>query len=396
MGQFKMPSLGADMEAGTLVEWLKQPGDTVKRGDIVAVVETEKGAIEVEIFEDGTIGRFLVEPGTKVPVGTPLADILGVAEIVAPAPLPTEAPAPAPPITPLPEVPPLPEAALPPSPAPPPALLVPAGASPAARRLAAERGIDLATIAGTGPGGAIVLEDVERATARAPAAAAPDMGRMRHAIAAAMARSKREIPHYYLTHRLDASAAQQAVTTFNASQSPERRVLIGALLMKAVALALRDFPEFNGFHGPDGRKASEAIHVGMAIALRGGGLAAPAIHDTDKLSVPELMDKMRDLVGRVRKGGFRSSEISDPTVTVTSLGERGVEALLPVIYPPQVAIVGFGALLERPWVMDGRVEPRAVLTMSLAADHRTSDGHRGALFLRRIEELLERPEALWT
>lgn len=383
MGLFKMPSLGADMEAGTLVEWLKKPGDEVKRGDIVAVVETEKGAIEVEIFEAGTLGRLLVEPGAKVPVGTPLAVVGEEAEAAAPAEPRAREPAAL-------HAAPAPTA---PSPGPSPR---PSGpiASPAARRLAEERAVELARLIGTGPDGAITRADVEAAAAAQATSvpdAGPDLSAMRRAIAAAMARSKREIPHYYLTHSFDASAARERVETFNSAQPPEGRILLGALLMNAVALALREYPEFNGFHGPEGRQPSGAIHVGMAISMRGGGLVAPAIHDTDKLSVPELMAKMRDLVARVRKGGFRSSEVSDPTVTVSSLGDRGVEALLPVIYPPQVAIVGFGTLQERPWVVDGAIRPRSVMTVSLAGDHRVSDGHRGALFLRRIEDLLQQP-----
>lgn len=381
-----MPSLGADMEAGTLVEWLKRPGDQVRRGDIVAVVETEKGAIEVEIFEDGTVEELLVAEGQKVPVGTPLARIAGVGAGAAPpqaAALPVPAAAPAPAATPV------------------KAAEVSTGekrvrASPAARRLAAERGIDVGFIQGSGPGGATVRADVERASrqAREKPRAGIDLSQMRRAIAAAMARSKREIPHYYLSHSFDATAAKAAIEKFNAGQPPEGRLLLGALLVKATALAVHDFPEFNGFFEPDGFRPSEAIHVGIAIAIRGGGLAAPAIHDTDRLSLPELMVRMRDLVGRVRRGGFRSSEIADPTVTVSSLGERGVEALLPVIYPPQVAIVGFGTLLERPWVVESSVAPRPVLTVTLAGDHRVSDGHRGALLLRRIEELLNDPERL--
>jgi pyruvate dehydrogenase E2 component (dihydrolipoamide acetyltransferase) len=217
---------------------------------------------------------------------------------------------------------------------------------------------------------------------------------MRRAIAAAMARSKREIPHYYLSHSFDVSAAQVWLEEYNAARAPQERLLFGALLLKAVALALKDYPEFNGFYDAEGFAPSEAIHVGTAIAIRGGGLAAPAIHATDTLPLAELMVKMRDLVGRVRRGGFRSSEISDPTVTVSSLGERGVEALLPIIYPPQVAIIGFGAVLPRAWAVEDKVEPRPVLTTTLAADHRASDGHRGALLLRRIEDLLCTPEAL--
>jgi len=389
MGTFTMPSLGTDMEAGTLVEWLKHPGDVVRRGDIVAVVETHKGAIEVEIFEDGTIADLLVPEGEKVPVGTPLARIAGAGDFAAEQPLPPAREQQAPPekAAPAPSAAPKGRAAPPPS---------PGRASPAARRLAAANGVDISAIAGSGPQGAVVRADVEKLLAQAPPKrrAGIDLGQMRLAIAAAMARSKREIPHYYLTHSFDAAACTRAVEDYNAERAPEDRILLGALLVKAVALAMRDFPEFNGFYEPDGFRASKSIHVGLAISIRGGGLAAPAIHDTDKLPVAALMAKMRDLIGRVRRGGFRSSEIADPTVTVSSLGERGVEALLPIIYPPQVAIVGFGAVQQRAWVAGGKVVPRPVLTATLAADHRVSDGHRGALLLRRIEELLQAPDEL--
>lgn len=392
-----MPSLGADMAAGTLLEWLKKPGEQVHRGDIVAVVETEKGAIEIEIFEDGRLESLLVEPGAKVPVGTVLAMVAGTRQAAAP---PTPPPARAAPslvepiAAPAPRVP--PEARAAPTPAPPSGIR----ASPAARKLAVERGIELAGLSGSGPQGAIVEVDVlAAASAPRPAAAPPreapsDMAPMRRAIAAAMARSKREIPHYYLQHQTDVGAARAWLEKYNAAQPPADRLLFGALLIKAAALALRDFSEFNGFYGPDGYTPSPAIHIGIAIAIRGGGLAAPAIHNTADLPLADLMQRMRDIVTRVRRGGFRSSEISDPTVTVSSLGERGVDMLLPVIYPPQVAIIGFGTPAIRPWVVDGAIEPRTVLTISLGADHRASDGHRGALFLRAIAELLQTPEAL--
>jgi len=383
MGLFKMPSLGADMEAGTLVEWLKHPGDPVARGDIIAVVETEKGAIEIEIFETGRLEQVLVQPGAKVPVGSPLAivDGEGSESAVTPTPAPTFVPAPL--------------AAL--SPAPPLAVVKSAPglrASPAARKLAAELGIDLATVEGSGPEGAVLCQDVALRAETPVRRAGVDLDQMRRAIAAAMARSKRDIPHYYLSHSLDAGGAHRFVESYNAERAPEDRILIGVLLTKAVAIALRDFPEFNGFYDAAGFRSAPAIHVGLAIAIRGGGLAAPAIHDTDRLSLADLMAHMRDLTIRVRRGGFRSSELSDPTVTVSSLGERGVEALFPVIYPPQVAIIGFGALLPRPWATGETVEVRPVITASLAADHRVSDGHRGALLLRRIEALLSQPELL--
>lgn len=385
-----MPSLGADMEAGALVEWLKHPGDELKRGDIVAVVETQKGAIEIEIFEDGVLERCLVEQGVKVPVGTPLAIIRGAGEAQG-GPQPPPALAPAAPSPPAP-------AAEPPAPAP---LHAAAGvqASPAARKLAAELGVDLSQVKGSGPGGVIVRADIEAVAAPAAAGAAPkprgfDFSQMRSAIAAAMSRSKREIPHYYLSDTVDLGAAVAWVAAANAERPPEQRLLIGALFLKATAAAATSFPEMNGAFEDGGFRPSQAIHVGVAISLRGGGLVAPAIHDADKLALDDLMTAMRDLIGRVRAGRFKSSEIADPTITVSSLGERGVEALYGVIYPPQVAIVGFGKVVDRPWAVDGAIRVRPVTTVTLAADHRVSDGHRGALFLARIGELLQTPEAL--
>jgi pyruvate dehydrogenase E2 component (dihydrolipoamide acetyltransferase) len=392
-----MPSLGADMEAGTLVQWLVKPGDWVKRGDIVAVVETQKGAIEIETFQAGQIEKILVDLHSKVPIGTPLAQIRteleGKPGAVAAAPPPAA-----------PSVPPAAPVRAPVvAPAPPPVgpgAVVRAPASPAARRLAEERGIDLSTVTGSGPAGAITYADVER---RLGEAVAPpekkralwlDLAAMRTAIAAAMARSKREIPHYYLEHQIDVTPCEQWLTQKNAALPPDSRLLIGALALKAVALAARRFPAFNGFYRDNKFEPAQAVHVGVAIAIRGGGLAAPALHDADQLSLDELMSRMRDLVQRTRAGRIRSSEISDPTITVSSLGERGVEALYGIIYPPQVAIVGFGKVVARPWVVDGAIGPRSVATITLSGDHRVSDGHAGALFLAEIGKLLQEPDKL--
>jgi pyruvate dehydrogenase E2 component (dihydrolipoamide acetyltransferase) len=385
---FRMPSLGADMEDATLIEWLAKPGDKMKRGDVIAVVETQKGAIEVEVFEDGVLEEHIVAPGAVLPVGAVMARFRGAGEAAAAKPVaPAPAPAPA-----APKPPPLPKA---PSPVRPPPAAGPR-ASPAARRLAEQLGVDLASIAGSGPGGAITREDVA-VRALAPAgkkAAGFDFIAMRRAIAAAMGRSKREIPHYYLSHTIDIGLAQDWLTAANAHRPPAERLLMGALFIKAVAKAAREFPEFNGFHVEGDFRPSEAIHVGVAIAIRGGGLAAPAIHDTADLTLADLMAKMRDLVARVRAGRFRSSEIADPSITVTSLGDRGVDAVWGVIYPPQVAIVGFGRIVMRPWVMDGQVTARPTVCMTLAADHRVSDGHKGALFLARTGQLLTNPGEL--
>jgi len=379
MAEFRMPSLGADMEAGTLVEWLKKPGDSVHRGDIVAVVETDKGAIEVEIFMEGTMGQQLVAPGTKVPVGAPLAVIEGVAEGVTKTPAPEA------------RTPEAKSASLPVKKIVPPQAGV--RASPAARKLAAERGINLAGLKGFGPEGAIVLADVEKA-GTAPRKGL-DLDKMRRAIAAAMTRSKREIPHYYLSTTIDMVRAQGWLAENNAARPPEARVLMAALTLKAVALALQKYPKFNGFYDePGGFTPSAAIHIGSAIAIRGGGLASPAIHDCDRLSPDEMMARLRDLAARAREGRLRSSELSDTTITVSSLGERGVESLYGIIYPPQVAIVGFGRIVEKPAVIDGKIEARPMMIATLAADHRVTDGHLGARFLNEIAASLQEPGKL--
>ncbi|HEU5169908.1 MAG TPA: dihydrolipoamide acetyltransferase family protein [Gemmatimonadales bacterium] len=373
--EFRMPSLGADMAAGRLVQWLKAPGDRLARGDVVAEVDTDKGVIAVEVFTEGVLAKILVEPDEKVPVGTPLA-LIERGE---------GAPA---------------EPVVPPPPAGAPAVRERVRVSPLARRLAAELGVDLATVPGTGPGGAITREDVEAAARARPARPAPTEpaeerhARMRQAIAAAMARSKREIPHYYLSTRIDLGRAMEWLAGRNRDRPPAERLLAGALQLKAVALALREFPDLNAWW-VDGRAVAQpGIHPGVAVSLRGGGLVVPAVHDADRLGLDALMRAMHDLVARARAGALRSSELSDGTITVTSLGERGVDAVFGIIYPPQVAIVGFGRVVERPAVVDGAVVARPVVTATLSGDHRASDGHRGGLFLARVEQLLQEPERL--
>lgn len=390
-----MPALGADMEAGTLVEWLVKPGERVKRGDIVAVVETQKGAIDVEIFDEGIVSEIVVPVGTKVPVGCVLARI-GEGEAAPAKQAPPPKPRPVP-------IAPLPFAGPPPLPSP---ARLGVKITPAARRRAAELGIDAEMLAGTGIDGSVTLVDIEAAAiARPLAEAAPlpsekprrigfDPAEMRKAIAAAMARSKREIPHYYLSDTIDLGAALAWLEAFNAAQPVPQRLLPAALLLKASALALREVPQLNGTYSAGAFQPGSGIHVGWAISLRGGGLVAPAIRDTDGRSLPDLMAAMRDLVQRARSGRLRSSEFESPTITVTSLGDRGAEAIAAIIYPPQVAIIGFGSILVRPWVVENRVEPRSVVTASLAADHRVSDGHLGGLLLKAIGRLLQKPEKL--
>jgi pyruvate dehydrogenase E2 component (dihydrolipoamide acetyltransferase) len=217
---------------------------------------------------------------------------------------------------------------------------------------------------------------------------------MRHAIAASMSRSKREIPHYYLALALDFSAAAKWLERYNQSRPVPERLLASVLLVKATARAAATNPGFNGHFGADGFEPSGPVHVGVAIALRGGGLVAPAILHADQKPLAAIMRELQDLVGRVRRGHLRSSEIASATLTVTSLGDEGADVVYPVIHPPQVAIVGFGSMRTRPWVVDGRIEPRPVIDASLAADHRVTDGRLGARFLARIRDALSRPESL--
>ena len=379
-----MPSLGADMEAGTFIEWNIAPGQAVKRGDVVCVVETEKGAVDVEIWASGTVARLVAEPGKRIPVGGILALLAAEGEdwqaVAARPAAPAEAPRPSP------------------APAPAPALV---RSSPAARKRAEELGVDVAALAAKKGGAPITLADVEAAAKTAPRASAPAVAGegaartgMRQAIAAAMARSKREIPHYYLGCEVDVERAATWLEQFNAGRPIGERVLFAALAFKAIALALRDVPDLNGVFVDGAFRPSAAIHLGVVTSLREGGVINPALHDADKLGVPALMAALRDLLMRVRAGQLRSSDLADATTTVTNLGDLGVETVYGVIYPPQVALIGLGRVVARPIVREQQIVASRMLTVTLSADHRVTDGMTGARFLSKVREHLAQPEAL--
>lgn len=455
MADFLMPSLGADMAHGKIVEWLVKPGDYVRRGDLVAVVDTDKTVMDVESFQEGVVAELLVDLGETVPVGTPLARITQTpAEVGAEAPppravaakaaTPMEAPQFAPPVRHLAhrlgvdtarihgtgkggaitraDV----EHAVASRPS--------AGrvrSSPRARRLAAELGVELSTVSGTGPEGTVTVTDVQHAAASPPAPRRPEPGRseaapeaptkdpasgvptagtaalekpsaardrvasLRRSIGVLMSRSKKTIPHYYLSTTLDLRAAVDWMQSVNAKRPVASRLVPSALLLKAAALAAREVPEVNGFYDDDaGFRPSASVHLGVAVALRQGGLVAPAIHDADTLPVDVLMEQLRDLVSRARAGRLQRAEMADPTITVTNLGDLGVESVFGVIYPPQVAMVGFGRVLEQPWAHNGLLGVRPAVVATLSADHRVSDGLRGGRYLARIDELLQKPEEL--
>jgi pyruvate dehydrogenase E2 component (dihydrolipoamide acetyltransferase) len=418
MAEFLMPSLGADMKSGKLLEWLVKPGDTVERGQVVAVVGTEKGDIEVEVFEGGVIHDFAAQTGAEVSVGARLAIIDGGAPVAKPAAVASV------------------------STAAQPSTMVTSKAaatretsvtnghririSPLARKLAEALGVDLNQVQGTGLHGAIDKADVERAAearaaapanaaereqkaaveptaapAEAPVARPQEKGSadfqagMRRAIALAMARANRDIPHYYLETRIDMTNALAWLEAENLQRSIEKRILPAVLLIKAVAKALVKVPQLNGYWVDDALQVAEGIHIGFAIALRQGGLVTPALHHADLKSADELMEALRDLIMRTRAGRLRSSELTDATITVTSLGEIGVEKVFGVIYPPQVALAGFGKITEEVWVEKGMIGVRPVVHATLAGDHRATDGRVGAEFLDVLNKRLQEPAALF-
>ncbi|MEU2509000.1 dihydrolipoamide acetyltransferase family protein [Streptomyces sp. NPDC007863] len=466
MAEFTMPSLGADMDEGTLSQWLVHPGDHVTRGDVVAVVETAKSAIEVECFESGTVDSLLVDEGATVPVGTPLARITAPAE----EPRPTTplvrrlaedrhidladvrgsgpggritrtdvenaGPRPSPPAAGKPAArlgqadanpdrrqaggrPGSPPAAVgvprhPDGPAPrrttgsghaePPAAATKSRrgtggakrvhASPLARRLAGELGVDLASVAGTGRDGTVRAEDVR--TAAAPGASQHAAGTAREATARLMSRSKREIPHFYLSTTVDMTAALDWMHARNRDLPLSARLVPAALMLTAVARAAGEVPELNG-HWVDGAFApAPDVRLGVVVSLRGGGLVVPALAHADTLAVTEVMARLKDVVTRARdaRGRLRSSETAEPSITVTNLGDQGVEAVFGVVYPPQVALVGLGRITERPVAVDGLLGVRPTVTATLSADHRAADGATGARLLTAFDRILQQPEEL--
>ncbi|MEA3372856.1 MAG: dihydrolipoamide acetyltransferase family protein [Campylobacterota bacterium] len=385
MSEFKMPSLGADMESAVLMEWMVKEGDHVTKGQVIAEVETSKGVIEIEVFEDGIVEKILVEEETECAVGMPLALIRSENEELEESAADT-----------FPE----PEAKpLEPEPSKEPALM-PANelssrervkASPAARRKARELGVDLAELA-SGTGGTIQLSKVEAAAATLHKI--PESDGIRQAIARAMSRSNAEIPHYYLSTSINMTPALEWLAALNGKRSIKDRILPAALLIRAVVRTLEEVPELNGFWQEDTHRVSEAVNPGIAIVLRKGGLITPALLNAQQMNLDETMHSLGDLITRTRSGKLRGSEMTQQTVTITNLGDLGVERVYGVIYPPQVAIVGLGRISDTPWAEGDALSVRKVMQATIAGDHRATDGRTGALFLDRLNNFLQKPEEL--
>lgn len=429
-----MPSLGADMQQGMLVEWLVNVGDKVKSGDTIAVLETQKGAIDMEVYHDGVISEILIQPVATLAVGTLMAKIaideelmvnlaarnepLLAEQVIEKATIaqttldktPTDHVSTH--QTPIDQIPidlmtrktqkekiikPVLSTAT---------IATPATtriASPVVRKLAQQQHLDLVNIKGSGPNGAIVLKDIEGmlidGRENPPLAISKSsIVNIRSAIAAAMTKSKKEIPHFYLSLMIDISDAQQWLQKLNKEKSPQAHILLLALLIKAVAQALVKYPSLNGFYLNGQFEQADDINIGNVISLRKGGVVVPALHHVDQRSVISIMQDLRDVTARSRADGrlgrLRSSELTDATFTITSMGERGADSVFGIIYPPQVAIVGFGKPQKRPQIHQGKMLDTDVINVSLSADHRVIDGMLAAKFLNTIAKKLQKPELL--
>ncbi|MGB8857834.1 MAG: dihydrolipoamide acetyltransferase family protein [Ilumatobacteraceae bacterium] len=417
---FRMPSLGADMDAGTILQWQVRPGNVVHRGDVVAIVQTDKSDLDLEVFVDGTMAELIVPEGVRVPVGTVLATIsaVGAAAHGADAPAPVQAASSL-------------HAAGEPSPAVPTAERPPHELhSPVLRHLADRLHVDATHLAGSGPGGQVTRDDIERAARRPRATprarrlaalhgieldglastgritgdavlaaaqgvttgalAAPSEGdRMRIAIARQMTKSWQEIPHFRVATRIEVSGLLAQLAGLNERRSVAERVLPAAALLRAAAQAAADVKGVNGWWQDGAFRPAPEVHVGVVVALRSGGLLAPVIRNADQKTLDQVMAELRDLVTRARTGHLRASDVGSATFTVTQLGENEVEDVSPIIHPPQVAILGLGALHHEPWAVDDALAVRPVVHASLAADHRAIDGRIGSLYLNALRRHLQ-------
>ena len=400
-----MPQMGYDMREGTVVRWHKQEGDTVDRGEVIADIETDKATVEFEAYTGGVLGRIVAEAGIAIPVGELIAIITepgeAVPEVAAAAPAaPAAAPAPA--VAPSPE------------PAPVPAAPAPSAdgevrASPIARRLARERGIDLALVTGTGPNGRITERDVESyeapaaapAPAPAPAAepvAAPadsriELSRMRQTIARVTSDSKSTAPHFYVTAEIDMGKAMQLRRDVNDEADPENRVSVNDLMVKACALALANHPKFNSFFRGDHLEVHGAMNIGIAIALE-SGLILPGVSNCESKSLLQIAAATKDLIARANSGTLRNEEYSSTTFSISNMGMFDVESFAAIIYPPHAAILAVGSVKEQPVVRDGQLAVGQMMKATLSTDHRVADGAEAAQFLMEIKRVLENPVSL--
>jgi pyruvate dehydrogenase E2 component (dihydrolipoamide acetyltransferase) len=412
----EMPKLADTMTEGTLVKWRKKIGDKVSVGDVVADVETDKATMEMESFDDGTLHEFLVKEGQKVAIGAKLAVLLSKGEQPpAPGSVPPPAEAKA-------------GAAAASAPAAPAVAAVAASvqaaggsarsaggrvkSSPLARKIAAERGLDIAQLAGTGPGGRIVAKDVQSAQAR-PAAAASGaapiayatagdgdeviaLSGMRRIIAERLLASKTQIPHFYLHLEVDAGPLMKMRAQLNAGgeAAGASKLTVNDFILKAVVAAAVKVPAVNASFAGDSVIQFSSVNLSVAVAVD-DGLVTPVVRNANKKSLKEISDAVKDLASRARGKKLKPDEYQGGTITVSNLGAFGVEFFDAIINPPQAAIVSVGAIVKKPVVGPGdTIVVGQRLAIGLSADHRVVDGAVAASYLAEIKRLVESPALL--
>lgn len=402
----RMPKLSDTMTEGVVATWLKKVGDAVESGELLAEIETDKATMEFESFFDGVLLHIGVEQGQTAPVdsllcvlgeeGEDISAILSGAEVpaAAPAAAPEPAPAPVPVAAPAPAPAPVPVA----EPAPVPTASGRVKASPLAKRLAEERGMNIATIPGSGEGGRIIKRDVEHfQPAAAPVAAAPagterfteePVSQMRKTIARRLAQSKFTAPHFYLTVSIDMSTAMAARKEINASG--EVKVSFNDMVVKAAALALKKHPAVNSSWLGDRIRYNEHVHIGVAVAVE-DGLLVPVVRHANEKSLSTIGAEVKDFAGRARDKKLQPADWEGNTFTISNLGMFGIEEFTAIINPPDACIMAVGGIQEQPVVKNGAVVPGHVMKVTLSCDHRVVDGATGAAFLNDFKAFLESP-----
>lgn len=386
--EIKMPSLGADMDKGRFIEWKVKVGDHVNKDQEIAVIETPKAAVEVDSFRAGKIVEIIAKPDEVYPVGSVLAkmeldfvesgltDSMGVPEKSS-----------------------LKEATVTElkmqSVSEPPILRKRQRVSPAARKLAEQEGVDLNQIQGSGPEGVIELQDIQKQIQmRASVSTVPtgeSLITIREAIARTMSRSKKEIPHYYLRSKVCIDPLIETLDKINSTPTTQDRILMPAALMHILALALKKHTDMNGYYENEKFVPHSEINMGMAIALKTGGVIAPAVLGMESLDLIAVNGALKDLILRSREGKLKASELSMGTITVTNLGDLGCHEVFGVIFPPQVALIGLGQIRKEAVVDNNIVKPGFVIDITLSADHRVSDGLSGSRFLQTVSEYIAQP-----